>query len=105
MIKFEKVTKIYPPNTAVLKDITLEINEGEFVSIIGKSGAGKTTLTRLILGLEEPTYGEVYFKNKNILTADSFEIQKIRRSIGCIYQDYKLLPLKTVYENVAYIME
>ena len=105
MIKFEKVTKIYPPNTAVLKDVTFEINEGEFVSIIGKSGAGKTTLTRLILGLEEPTYGEVYFRNKNMRITDASEIQKIRRSIGGIYQDYKLLPAKTVYENVAYVLE
>ncbi len=105
MIKFDKVTKIYPPNTAVLQDISFEIKEGEFVSIVGKSGAGKTTLTRLILGLEEPTYGDVYFKDKNISAADPSEIQKIRRSIGCIYQDYKLLSAKTVYENVAYIME
>lgn len=105
MIKFDKVTKIYPPNTAVLQNISLEINEGEFVSIIGKSGAGKTTLTRLILGLEDPTHGEVYFRNKNIRVADQHEIQKIRRSIGGIYQDYKLLPAKTVYENVAYVME
>jgi len=111
MIKFNDVTKIYPAHssngspTAVLQDISFEVKEGEFVSIIGKSGAGKTTLTRLILGLEEPTYGEVYFKDKNILNADPSEIQKIRRSIGCAYQDYKLLPLKTVYENVAYVME
>src|SRR3989344_4750223 len=105
MIKFDKVTKIYPSNTAVLKDVTFEIKEGEFVSIIGKSGAGKTTLTRLILGLEEPTYGEVYFKEKNMLVADASEIQKIRRSIGGIYQDYKLLPAKTVYENVSYVLE
>jgi len=105
MIKFEKVTKIYPPNTAVLKDVTFEINEGEFVSIIGKSGAGKTTLTRLIFGLEDPTYGEVYFRNKNLRITDASEIQKIRRSIGGIYQDYKLLPTKTVYENVAYVLE
>ena len=105
MIKFDKVTKIYPPNTAVLQDISFEINEGEFVSIVGKSGAGKTTLIRLILGLEDPTHGDVFFKNKNIRTADSLEIQNIRRSIGGIYQDYKLLPAKTVYENVAYIME
>jgi cell division transport system ATP-binding protein len=105
MIKFDKVTKIYPPNTAVLQDISFEIKEGEFVSVVGKSGAGKTTLTRLILGLEEPTYGSVYFKGKNISTADPVEIQKMRRGIGCVYQDYKLLPAKTVYENVAYIME
>ena len=105
MIKFQRVTKIYPPNAAVLQDVSFEVKEGEFVSIIGKSGAGKTTLTRLILGLEEPTSGEVYFKDKNIAELNSSEIQKIRRSIGCIYQDYRLLPAKTVYENVAYIME
>lgn len=105
MIKFDKVTKIYPPNIIVLQNISLEISEGEFVSIIGKSGAGKTTLTRLILGLEDPTYGDVFFKNKNIRAADQYEIQNIRRSIGGIYQDYKLLPAKTVYENVAYVME
>jgi len=105
MIKFEKVTKIYPVNTAVLKDVTFEINEGEFVSIIGKSGAGKTTITRLILGLEDPTYGDVYFRNKNMRVTDQSQIHKIRRSIGGIYQDYKLLPAKTVYENVAYVLE
>jgi cell division transport system ATP-binding protein len=88
-----------------LQDVSFEIEKGEFVSIVGKSGAGKTTLTRLILGLEEPTYGDVFFQNKNLRTADCSEIQNIRRSIGCIYQDYKLLPAKTVYENVAYIME
>ena len=111
MIKFEKVTKIYPNHsqdgspTAVLQDISLQIKEGEFVSIIGKSGAGKTTFTRLILGLEEPSYGDVYFKDKNIKDLGALEIQKMRRSIGGIYQDYKLLSAKTVYENVAYIME
>jgi cell division transport system ATP-binding protein len=109
MIKFDKVTKIYTgpkgTPTGVLQDIAFEIKEGEFVSIVGKSGAGKTTLTRLILGLEEPTYGDVYFKDKNISKLNPAEIQKIRRSIGCIYQDYKLLPTKTVYENISYIME
>lgn len=111
MIKFNNVTKIYTGHSSnesqitVLQDISFEVKEGEFVSIIGKSGAGKTTLTRLILGLEAPTFGEVYFKDKNVHSLDPLEIQKIRRSIGCIYQDYKLLPTKTVYENVAYIME
>ena len=63
MIKFRNVTKIYPPEVAVLQDVSFEIKEGEFVSIVGKSGAGKTTLVRLILGLETPTSGEVYFKD------------------------------------------
>ena len=111
MIKFEKVTKIYPARssnghpTPVLQDVSFEIGEGEFVSIVGKSGAGKTTLTRLILGLEEPSYGEVYFKGKNLRDATPAQIQDVRRNISGIYQDYKLLPGKTVYENVAYILE
>jgi len=105
MIKFNNVTKIYSPDTAVLQDISFEIKEGEFISIVGKSGAGKTTLVRLILGLEAPTSGEVYFKGINLNNADPSKIQEIRRKIGGIYQDYKLLPKKTVYENVAYIMQ
>jgi len=105
MIKFNNITKIYPDNTVVLHNISFEIKEGEFVSIVGKSGVGKTTLVRLILGLEAPTSGEIYFKGANLNNENPFEIQKIRREIGCIYQDYKLLPKKTVYENVAYIMQ
>ncbi len=111
MIKFENVTKIYHSHstnaypTVALNDVSFEIQEGEFVSIIGKSGAGKTTLTRLILGLEKPNSGEVFFMGKNINTIDNLELQQIRRKIGGIYQDYKLLPAKTVYENVAYIMQ
>lgn len=104
MIKFQNVTKIYPPNTTVLQDISFGVKEGEFVSIVGRSGAGKTTLVRLILGLDAPTSGEIYFQDININEADSSKIQEIRRKIGGIYQDYKLLPTKTVYENVAYIM-
>lgn len=105
MIKFQNVTKIYPNETVVLRDVSFEIKEGEFVSIVGKSGAGKTTLIRLILGLEKPTSGSIYFEGKNVNELSSLELQKMRRRIGGIYQDYKLLPLKTVYENVAYIME
>ena len=105
MIRFEHVTKIYEPDIVVLKDVSFEIQEGEFVSIVGKSGAGKTTLIRLILGLETPTSGNIFFAGRNINELNSVELQRIRRRIGGIYQDYKLLPTKTVYENVAYIME
>jgi len=105
MIKFNNVTKIYPPDSVVLQNVSFEVKKGEFVSIVGKSGAGKTTLVRLILGLEIPTSGEVYFEGANLNDADLSKIQEIRRKIGGIYQDYKLLPKKTVYENVAYIMQ
>jgi len=105
MIKFNNVTKIYPDKSVVLQDVSFEIKEGEFVSIVGKSGAGKTTLVRLILGLETPTTGEVYFKGININNTNPADIQDLRRKVGGIYQDYKLLPRKTVYENVAYIMQ
>lgn len=105
MIKFEKVTKIYSNETVVLQDVSFEIKKGEFVSIVGKSGAGKTTLIRMILGLEHPTYGNVFFNGKNIHELEKDALQEMRRKIGSVYQDYKLLPGKTVYENVAYIME
>ncbi len=105
MIKFQNVTKIYPNETVVLQDISFEIKKGEFVSIVGKSGAGKTTLIRMILGLEEPTYGSVFFNGQNIQDMKKDALQEVRRKIGSVYQDYKLLPGKTVYENVSYIME
>lgn len=104
MIKFNNVTKIYSDNTVVLQDINFEVKQGEFVSIVGKSGAGKTTLIKMILGIEEPTEGEVYFLGRNMRDLSDAEMQNIRRKTGSVYQDYKLLPAKTVYENVAYVM-
>ncbi len=104
MIKFENVTKIYPPDSIILEDISFEIKKGEFVSIVGKSGAGKTTLVKMILGLEKPTHGNVFFEGQDISNIGPIELQKMRRRIGGVYQDYKLLHNKTVYENVAYIM-
>lgn len=105
MIKFQNVTKIYPPSTTVLQDISFDVREGEFVSIVGKSGAGKTTLIKMILGLETPTSGEVFFRGQNISVLEGDSLQDIRKKIGGIYQDYRLLPNKTVFENVSYIME
>jgi len=104
MIKFQNVTKIYPPNTVILNNVSFEIKLGEFVSIVGKSGAGKTTLIRLLLGLEEPTSGQILFKETSILHKKRSQLQELRQKIGVIYQDYKLLSHKTVYENIAYVM-
>lgn len=105
MIKFEKVTKTFEPDLTVLQDVSFEVKKGEFVSVVGKSGAGKTTLINLILGLQKPTNGEVFFDGINVAMASPAELQIIRRKVGGIHQDYKLLSNKTVFENVSYIME
>lgn len=81
------------------------VQPGEFVSVAGRSGAGKTTLIKLLIGEEKITEGEIFFKNKNIARIKSDELQKIRKKIGVVYQDYRLLFSKTVYENVSYILE
>jgi cell division transport system ATP-binding protein len=109
MIKFEKVTKIYHTSqnkeVIALRDVSFEIKEKEFVCIVGKSGAGKTTLLKLILGEEKPTKGKIFFNGEEIGKLPASKLPKIRRKIGAVFQDYKLLAKKTVFENVAYIME
>ncbi len=110
MIFFNKVSKIYPADKAkkeniVLKDISFKIEKGEFVLIAGKSGAGKTTLFKMILGEEKPTSGKIFFNDRDIAKIPSCKIHELRRKIGMIFQDYKLLPKKTVYENISCIME
>ena len=110
MIFFNSVTKTYPAyltkkENTVLEDVSFKIEKGEFVSIVGRSGAGKTTLFRILLGEEKPTSGVVFFDEKNVHKVSSREACNIRRKIGTIFQDYKLLSTKTVYENIAYAME
>jgi len=105
MISFQKITKIYPPRIFALKNITFEIEKGEFVSIVGKSGAGKTTLIKLLLREEEPTTGKILFYNQDISQIPTKELPKYRQKIGVVFQDYRLLESKTVFENVAYAME
>jgi len=105
MIKFSDVTKIYDPAVVAVSNASFEIKEGEFVSIVGKSGAGKTTIIKLALGLELPTSGSICFKEDDLSNFCSDDIQKLRRRIGVVHQDYKLLSKKTVYENVAYILQ
>ena len=105
MIKFQKVTKIYPPNTIALKDVSFEVKKNEFVAIVGRSGAGKTTLLKLLLGEERPTRGKVFFDGEEVSSLNSSELPYIRRRIGAVFQDYKLLASKTTYENVAYVLE
>ena len=105
MIKFQNITKIFPPNTAALDNISFEIKPKEFVSIVGRSGAGKTTLLRLLIAEEKPTQGQVFLDGLDVHKIKPGKLPAIRRKIGAVFQDYKLLPSKTAYENVAYVME
>jgi cell division transport system ATP-binding protein len=105
MIYFDKVTKIYDDNTKALSDITLKIEPKEFVSIVGHSGAGKSTLIKMLLAEEKPTHGKLYFESIDINSLRRKHVNKLRRRIGTIFQDFRLLPNKTVYENIAFAME
>ena len=105
MISFRRVTKIYPRNILAVDDVSFEVKAGEFVSLVGRSGTGKTTLLKLLLGEERPTQGEVFFEDQNVHGIPHGRLPELRRKIGVVFQDYKLLPLKTAYENIAYVME
>ncbi len=105
MIYFDKVTKVYPNNSLALAEVSLTINPKEFVSIVGHSGAGKTTLLKMILGEENPTGGGVFFESVNVHKLKKDQLTDYRRRIGTIFQDFRLLPHLTVFENVAFAME
>jgi cell division transport system ATP-binding protein len=105
MIKLENVTKVYPGGTVAAKDINLEIAKGEFVFLVGASGSGKSTLIRLMMREEPPTNGDIWIAGKHASELPSWKVPYLRRSIGTVFQDFKLLPTKTVYENVAFAME
>jgi cell division transport system ATP-binding protein len=105
MLKFNNVTKLYHTGDIALKDINIHIKPKEFVSIVGQSGAGKTTLLKLILGEEAPTEGDVVFEDMNIHKLKRKHMNMYRRRVGTVFQDFRLLPDKTAYENVAFAME
>ncbi len=105
MIFFDRVSKVYPDGSKALEEATITIEPKEFVSIVGQSGAGKTTLLKLLLAEEEPTDGSVYFESTDIHTLNKKELNEFRRNIGMVFQDYRLIPQKTVYENIAFTME
>ncbi|OGI87021.1 cell division ATP-binding protein FtsE [Candidatus Nomurabacteria bacterium RIFCSPLOWO2_01_FULL_33_24] len=104
MINFENISKFYNGDPA-LDSINLSVSAGEFISIVGQSGAGKTTLIKLILAEEKPTSGSVFFDSVDIHSLKNNAITKMRRRMGVIFQDFRLLPRKTVYENIAFAME
>lgn len=105
MIYFNKVTKIYDDETRALEGIDLRVEPREFLSVVGHSGAGKTTLLKMLLAEESPTEGEVYFESTDIHALNKSEIGKLRRRIGTVFQDFRLLPHKTVFENISFAME
>lgn len=105
MIVFDRVSKIYPDSSVALEEVTLSIEPKEFISIVGPSGAGKTTLLKLFLAEEKPTEGAVYYDSANIHSLNKKEMDIFRRKVGMIFQDFRLLPNKTVYENIAFTME
>jgi cell division transport system ATP-binding protein len=105
MIKFQNVTKIYPPNCITLDDISFEIEKTDFVSIVGKSGVGKTTLFKLLLAEEKPTKGRIFFEGQDVNKIKKSKLPYLRRKIGAVFQDYRLFPTKNVYENIAYVLQ
>ncbi|TXH07853.1 MAG: cell division ATP-binding protein FtsE [Candidatus Moraniibacteriota bacterium] len=105
MVVFENVTKDYPGGVNALHDVSFRVFSGEFISLVGSSGAGKSTLLKLIYAEEIPTAGTIYFKGRPIKDINRKHLPFFRRNIGTIFQDYKLLPQKTAFENIAYALE
>ncbi len=105
MIRLQDVTKIYDGGTVAVSDVALDIPKGEFVFLVGPSGSGKSTLIRLLLREEETTRGTIWVAGKDITKLPSWKVPYLRRTIGTVFQDFKLLPQKTVAENVAFALE
>lgn len=105
MIQLTNVSKIYPNGAKALVDVNLKIGKGEFIFLVGPSGAGKSTIIRLLYREEVPTRGQVLLNNRNLARMKEREVPYLRRNIGVIFQDFKLLPHKTVGENVAFALE
>lgn len=105
MIRLRRVTKVYQGNIYALDDVTVDVEKKEFVFIVGPSGSGKSTFIKLLLKEEEPTSGDVYIADTNVSDIKKWKIPYLRRKVGCVFQDFKLLPQKTIYENVAYALE
>jgi cell division transport system ATP-binding protein len=105
MISLQQVTKTYRNGVTALEGVTIEIEKGEFVFVVGPSGSGKSTTIRLLIKEEEPTKGAVYVAGKHLARVTSWKVPYLRRNIGTVYQDFKLLQDKTVFDNVAFALE
>lgn len=105
MVTLEHVTKLYQRRNVGLEDVSLHIDAGEFVSVVGQSGSGKTTLAKLIIAEEQPDRGQIIIGGWDITHIKHSEVPTLRRQIGVVFQDFKLLPKKTLFENVAFALE
>ncbi len=105
MIIFQNVSKVYNHNLVALDKVSFKVQPGEFVSVVGKSGAGKSTVVRLLIGEEKPTKGQIFFGSYEVNKLKSDELPEFRRHVGVIFQDFRLLAKKTVFENVAFALE
>ena len=107
VITFDHVTKIYPaqPNKPALNDISLQIFAGEFIFLVGHSGSGKSTFIRMLIREIKPSQGHIYVADEDLTSMRNWRVPYLRRNIGCVFQDFKLLPNKTVFENVAFALE
>jgi cell division transport system ATP-binding protein len=105
MIRLENVSKVYKNKTTALRSVSTEIAKGEFVFLVGSSGSGKSTFMKLLLKEEIPSEGGIWVAGKNMSEIPNHKVPFLRRNIGCIFQDFKLLPNKSVYDNVAFALE
>jgi cell division transport system ATP-binding protein len=105
MITFENVTKIYKAETPALDNVSVDIDKGEFVFLVGSSGSGKTTFLRLLLREEAPSKGRIIEAGRDLGSLPKWRVPFLRRNIGCVFQDFRLLPNKSVFENVAFALE
>jgi cell division transport system ATP-binding protein len=105
MIYYDRVSKVYADNSVALQDVSFSVEPGEFLSVVGHSGAGKTTLIKMLLAEERPSFGAVFFESMDVHKVPLRRIGDLRRKIGTVFQDFRLLPNKTAYENIAFAME
>ena len=105
MIYFDKVSKIYSATSIALEDVSFTVEPHEFVSIVGQSGAGKSTILKLLLREELTTSGKIFFESLDVCHIPKHKIHNLRRKIGAVFQDFRLLTTKTAYENVSFAME
>ena len=105
MISFQNVSKIYNSHSAALQNVTFTIQPNEFVSIVGRNGAGKSTIIKMLIGEEKPSKGRIFFGVQEVNKLKPQELSQLRRQIGIVFQDFRLLPTKNAYENIAFALE